>query len=96
MKTFKRTMLRVFFALEVVIFIGVYLFGPRGIQAMSILESEGQAISQKIVVLNDLIDEKKEEIALWKSDDFYKEKIAREKLQMARSSDQVFYVKGQS
>ena len=34
-----------------------------------------------------------EDIDLWKTDDFYKEKIAREQLQMARKGDKLFYIK---
>ena len=32
------------------------------------------------------------DIASWETDDFYKEKVAREQLQMARKGDILFYI----
>lgn len=93
MKTFKRTMLRVFFAVEVCVFVGVYLFGPSGLQTMVRLERENSHLDDEICQIQADLDGWKDKIAVWQSDDFYKEKIAREQLQMARSGDEVFYLK---
>ena len=92
MKTFKRTMLRVFFAIEVCVFVGVYLFGPGGLQTMVRLENENKELDGQINELRTEVQSWEHKIALWQSDDFYKEKIAREQLQMARSGDQIFYM----
>jgi len=92
MKTFKRTMLRVFFAIEICVFLGVYLFGPGGLQTMVRFEGENRALDEQINELKMEVQLWEHKIALWQSDDFYKEKIAREQLQMARSGDQIFYV----
>ena len=92
MKTFKRTMLRVFFAVEVCVFVGVYLFGPGGLQAMVQLEKENKQLDAEIVQLQAEVDQWRQNIALWESDDFYKEKVAREQLQMAKAGDEIFYL----
>ena len=92
MKTFKHIMLRVFFALEVSVFIGVYLFGPNGWQTMLRLECENAELSQEINGLQAEVGLWEKKIVVWKADDFYKEKIAREQLQMARAGDEIFYL----
>lgn len=92
MKTFKRTMLRIFFAVEVCVFVGVYLFGPSGLQAMRQLKQENQQLDAEIVQMQQEISDWEQKIALWESDDFYKEKVAREQLQMARVGDEIFYL----
>lgn len=92
MRTFKRTMLRVFFALEVSVFVGVYLFGPSGLQTMLRLEHENVELDQEIEKLQVEVGSWEQKIIVWKGDDFYKEKIAREQLQMARSGDEIFYL----
>jgi len=93
MKTFKRTMLRVFFGMEIAIFIGVYLFGPSGFQTMIRLENENKKLDAEVSLLQKNMDEWERKIVVWQSDDFYKEKIAREQLQMARSGDEIFHLK---
>lgn len=93
MRTFKRTMLRIFFVLEVFVFVGVYFLGPSGFQTMIRLERENQEIEKEINGLSDSVISWEQKILVWQSDDFYKEKIAREQLQMARSGDEVFYLK---
>jgi len=90
MKTFKRTMLRIFFAIEVCVFAGVYLFGPSGLQTMMRLEKENSVLNAEITQLQQEAAEWEQKIAHW--DDFSKEKIAREQLQMARTGDQIFYL----
>ena len=92
MKTFKRTMLRVFFAVEIFVFIGAYLFGPSGLQAMRQLEKENKKLDFEIVQLQEEVDSWEKKITLWKSDDFYKEKVAREHLQMVKAGDEIFYL----
>jgi len=94
MKTFKRTMLRVFFAVEICVFVGVYLFGPGGLQAMIALERENRQLDAEIMHLKDEVADWEQKIVLWQSDDFYKEKVAREQLQMARAGDEIFYIDG--
>lgn len=92
MKTFKQTALRVFFMIEVTAFAGVYLFGPSGLQSMMLLEKENSELDRSIERLVAEVGQCEQKIARYKADDFYKEKIAREQLQMAREGDEVFLV----
>ncbi len=85
-------MLRIFFAVEICIFVGVYLFGPRGLQTMLRLEKENRELDQEVAQLKQEVLNCKQKIAVWQSDDFYKEKIAREQLQMAKRGDEIFYL----
>lgn len=92
MKTFKQTVLRVFFALEVSVFAGVYLFGPNGLQSMVLLERENNDLDHDIERLLAEVSTCENKLVSCKADDFYKEKIAREQLQMAREGDEVFLI----
>jgi len=92
MKRVKRTLLRLFFGLEVCVFVGVYLFGPSGLQSIVRLERENKQLDQEIEQLQARVAVAEQKLTVWQSDDFYKEKIAREQLQMARKGDEVFYL----
>ena len=92
MKTVKRTLLRLFFGLEVCVFVGVYLFGPSGLQTIVRLKRENRQLDQEIEQLQVRVAVAEQKLAVWQSDDFYKEKIAREQLQMARKGDEIFYL----
>lgn len=92
MKTFKKSALRVFFILEVTVFAGVYLFGPNGLQTMVLLEQENGDQDNEIVRLLAEVVSCEHKIAEYKADDFFKEKIAREQLQMARDGDEVYLI----
>ena len=92
MKEFKRSALRVFFCIEILVFVGIYFFGVHGIQALMRLQEENVCLEREIVALKAGVAELESDIHVWNSQPFYKEKIAREQLQMARSGDTVYYV----
>jgi cell division protein FtsB len=92
MKTVKQTILRVFFALEMCVFLGLYLFGPSGFQSIIVLERENAELKFEIERLDEQTDQCRQKIAACQADSFYKEKIAREQLQMAREGDEVFLI----
>jgi len=92
MKIYKRTMMKIFFAIEIVFFIGVYLFGGNGLQYLSYLRSENKALFCDVEHLKKEVDALEKQIAEWTSNDFYKEKIAREKLQMSRKGDEIYFL----
>lgn len=92
MKLVKRTFLRAFFVIEVVIFIFMYLFGAQGIRVLRQLQRENGALGNEIRQLNEQVEALELKTAAWQADSFYKEKIARERLHMARKNDLVFYV----
>ena len=93
MKEIKRKLLRIFFVLEIVVFTGAYFFAPQGLCAINRLKQENE---QVVVEINDLRAEiaiLENTIAQWHSCSFYKEKIAREQLQMARKGDRIYYTR---
>lgn len=79
-------------ALEVFIFSFYYYFGLEGIsnlqkskQGIALLESEIQSIMDDIFTLE-------KQIASCNVGDFYREKIAREQLQMAAPQETIYYI----
>jgi len=92
LKIYKRTIVRLFFTLEVIVFVGVYLFGGSGLQYLRVLRNENEKLKNEIVKLEADVKSIELQIASWQSDDFYKEKIAREKLQMAKKGDEIYFV----
>ena len=92
MKIYKKTIFRMFFVIEIFIFVGVYLFGGNGLQYLACLKKENYKLYDQVVALKHEIVKLEKDIVDWNSNDFYKEKIAREKLQMARKGDQIYFL----
>lgn len=91
MKTFKQMILRTFLVVEVVIFSCTYIFGAQGLRSMWYIKNECITLEYEIEQLQGSIKQIELDIDIWKSDPFYKEKIAREQLGMARE-DEIIYV----
>lgn len=89
----KRIISRLLFALELLIFGWVYLFGVHGFYHLLELRNEADQVGQKLVCKKTDIDMIKEQIIAWNVHSFYKEKMAREQLQMARSNELIYYMK---
>jgi len=92
MKEMKRTMLRLFFTLEVIIFTGVYFFGAHGMSHVWRLKKEINGIQQDIATLENEVQTMHNKIARWKSHPYEQEKLAREQLQMARPGEKIYYI----
>jgi cell division protein FtsB len=92
MKKMKRTLLRIFFALEIVACAFFYVFGANGLQTMRYMKQENMKVAQRIAQEQQAIKQLELQIALWQTHDFYKEKKAREQLQMAHTDDIVYYL----
>jgi len=87
----KRSLLRFFFGAEIVIFIGIYLFSPHGIQKLFNLKKEVALSGLKLSTLKGDVDNLKKQLKEWNEDSFYKEKVAREQLYMAHSKEEVYF-----
>ena len=85
-------MLRIFFIVEIVIFVGIYFFSAQGLRVLQGMEKENEQVYQKITYLEKEIAVLEEEITEWERSSFYKEKIAREQLQMAKQGDEVYFL----
>jgi len=88
----KRIFMKVLLVGEMAAFGHLYLFGKNGINALRKQKAVVVELENNIVALQDEVAQLKEEIYVWQTDDFYKEKIAREQLQMARKGDELFYI----
>lgn len=88
----KRIFMKIVLCVEMVLFGYVYFFGINGIAALQNQKLNVATLQKNIMLLNDEIARLKNEIYAWQTDDFYKEKVAREQLQMARKGDELFYV----
>jgi len=92
MKEIKRRILRIFFVLEICVFIGVYAFGPHGIQHLRQLSHENEQLEREVQALKIEVSELEQKIVQWNTHSFYKEKIAREQLQMAYKNEEIYYL----
>lgn len=92
MRALKKVVMRMFLMLEMVAFGYVYVCGKNGLQSLHKHNNSVINLKKNIVQRDQEIALLEKEIYVWQSDDFYKEKIAREQLQMARKGDELFYI----
>jgi cell division protein FtsB len=88
----KKTIVKAFLLSELILFTYLYLFGTNGIKSLKNQEVIIGGLMQELHQYEKEIGELEKEITIWKTDEFYKEKIAREQLQMARKDDKLFYI----
>ena len=77
---------------EIICFVIIAYQSTHGFAAIKQLRQENNAKRQELVSLRDEVDVLKDQVNAWKTDPFYKEKAAREQLQMARSGDVIYYL----
>jgi len=88
----KRIFMKVLLLLEMAAFGHIYFFGANGIKVLQNQKRGVAELQKNIVSLNGEVVQLEKEIYAWQTNDFYKEKIAREQLQMARKGDELFYI----
>lgn len=86
----KKLILRVFFVGEIVFFVMMYLVSPEGLTVIQNKKLENKQLAQQVEMLSKEIKKLEEETQKWEHNPFYQEKIAREQLQMARPTDEVY------
>ncbi|MCL4361074.1 septum formation initiator family protein [Candidatus Dependentiae bacterium] len=86
----KKLSLRIFFVIEITIFFSFYFFGNEGYKKIKSLKIEKQNLEKNINSLNENINLLAIEIEDFKKFPYYKEKIAREHLQLAKKNDQIY------
>jgi cell division protein FtsB len=77
---------------ELLVFVVMYVAGGQGLRAVHALQHENQELYAELVLLKKDVDALEVSLKEWHEKDFYKEKIAREQLQMARAGDTVYYI----
>ena len=92
MRGHKKIGLRIFFIIELIVFVTLYLGGPEGMRWIRKKQEENKQFALKIENLSLEIKKLEAEIQKWEHNHFYQEKIAREQLQMARPTDEVYRI----
>ena len=68
----------------------IYIEGKNGMKDVYALKKEAEETNNRVAQLSHSIDFLKQDIIAWNNDSFFKEKIARENLHMARKGDTVY------
>ena len=89
---FKKMFMKVLLLFEMAAFGHIYFFGNNGIKVLQEQKNGVIELKHAITQLDDEVAQLEKEIHAWQTDDFYKEKVAREQLQMARKGDELFYI----
>ncbi|MCL5875882.1 MAG: septum formation initiator family protein [Candidatus Dependentiae bacterium] len=88
----KRWIMSLLLAGELLFFSFTFFFGSHGIQALHELRKEITLLQGDIVILENEVDVLNADIIQWRENDFYREKMAREQLQMARKEETIYYI----
>ncbi len=67
-----------------------YYHGARGVHAVELLQKENEEIAKHISHMQEEVADIDCQIIGWKTDPFFKEKIAREQLHMAHRGDEIY------
>ena len=88
----KKICMRLLLLVEMAGFGYLYVYGINGMQVLAQQRETVINLEKNVIELKSEIEKLEEEIYAWQTDDFYKEKVAREQLQMARKGDELFYI----
>ena len=88
----KKIAMRSFLVLELMAFGYIYMYGKNGMASLHKQRMILFGLEEHVMQIKNEIEVLEKEIYVWQSDDFYKEKIAREQLQMARKGDELYYI----
>ncbi|MFI5332661.1 MAG: septum formation initiator family protein [Candidatus Babeliales bacterium] len=90
---YKPYLLRGFFGIEVLVFAWLYFFGAQGLHTLWRMQHEHSTAEHTLVVMQKEVNSLEHELHAWQHHPFYKEKLAREQLQMARPGEQIYYLR---
>ncbi len=92
MIVYKRVFSRVFFALECLFFVWVYVYGKHGVCALMHIHRDYENVTREIIFLEKEIETLQKNIELFKTNPFYLEKKVRETLVMSRSDEMILFI----
>lgn len=92
----KRSLLWFLVGIESCVFLITYLVGSHGIQKTRLLKKELVQVQEQKHTVQAEIDDLAKTIHQWQTNDFYVEKLAREQLQMARPTEQLYVITHQT
>ena len=88
----KQLVARLFLCGEIVLLIVFYWWGLQDRVYYRQLCHDNECLEkERLIILAEIVGLQKQ-VVLWQRSPFFKEKIAREKLQMARKNDHIYYV----
>lgn len=86
----KNLLLKIILLIEISIFAFFYILGPNSIKIVYNLNEQNNRLLSKIDKLNLEIENLELQMKLFNNNSFYKEKIARELLQMAHKKEEIY------
>lgn len=89
----KKIALQLCVGAEVIVFGALYIYGSHGMKSLNALRDEVTVANAQVVSLQEEVTSLEKELNAWQHHPFYKEKIAREQLQMARAGDTIYYLR---
>ncbi len=92
-KVIKKFFFRAFLFVEVILFIYFYFFGVAGLNTRKNLNLENVKLDEKISVLKKEVEHLSSKLEDLNKYDYYKEKIARQNLQMAKKDEIIYFLK---
>jgi cell division protein FtsB len=87
----KRVIARIVLCAECILFGYLCVYGVHGFKRLQFLEKENRKILYEITEQEQKIEQLRSALNEWEENPFLKEQIAREKLQMARRDDEIYY-----
>lgn len=70
----------------------MYMFTSQGFYNLQKLAKENNALEKDIFAAQQEINDLAHEVIVWQTEPFYKEKLAREHLHMARADEKIYYL----
>lgn len=92
MKLGKQHVARIFLLCQSLLFGWFYLFGNHGITSINVLKKEINGLQLHTCQLQKENDTLHHTLAMQNQHSFFKEKIAREQLQMARTQEEIYFI----
>ena len=92
MRNIKKISMRIFLSCELLCFAYFYLFGSHGVRTLMAIEQETGLLAADINEMKATMNDLETTIAQWDQHPFYKEKIAREQLQLVGKNEEVYYI----
>jgi len=97
MKEIKVRTVLLLLMIELTLFISYYCFGKQGLKSLQVLKIKSASLKHETCLLKEEINQLEKEIESWQNRPFYKEKFAREHLQMAYEKETLYcYSQSQS
>ncbi|HEV2601297.1 MAG TPA: septum formation initiator family protein [Candidatus Babeliales bacterium] len=89
----KRMVPYIILSVELIVFLGMYIAGVNGFITLYGLKADNEQYKKTVEVLEQEVASLEKQLRDFNSERFYKEKIAREELQMARPGEIIYYLK---